>query len=151
MLAKITAGGTFGPKRLGGGKRDHVNEVMAAMGMGRAGAWGSAILLANYSDDPSAMELAVEMANRWAWLTWLKVGRKSQAVTAGQMKALAGLAVSLHCNPALGRATTVKGMAAHIGVNHHTFRVKYRKHFHRIMAEIQYREQEAITALKRHL
>ena len=151
MLARITAGTTLKPHTPGGGNNNHVNVVMAALGMGSAGLWGSSILLANYADDLEARKLAIELANRWAWLTWLKVGRPEQAVTTKQMKRLAYLAVKYHCNPAAYRQATIKNIAADVGVNHHTFRVKYRKHFHRIQAELQAREAQAIAAINFHL
>ncbi len=150
LLAKITAG-TPPPDGPGGGSIKTVNEVMAAMGMGKAGRLGSMILLANYCDDTDSRRWAEAHLVRWAWLTWLKVGDKAATVTAGQMTRLVSVAVGQHIDPEAGRRTSLKAVAELIGINHQTYAHKYLDHFKRVQAEIAYQESQAISALEARL
>ena len=150
MLARVTAGAPMNEGG-GGGSINTVNHVMAALGMGKAGRLGTLILLANYCDDDNCRIWAEQWLIRWAWIAWLKVGDPAATVTTGQMGRLVSVALGQHIDPEAGRRTGVKAMAQLVGVNHQTFRKKYRRHFHRIQAEISYHESGAIMALVTHL
>ena len=91
LLAKVTAGSPPGDG--GGGSIRTVNEVMAAMGMGKAGRIGSMILLANYCDDNDSRRWAEAHLVRWAWLTWLMVAPPDITTTTGQMARLVSVAL----------------------------------------------------------
>lgn len=150
MLARVTAGCPVkdeGPPST----TSNVNLVMGAMGMGKAGRFGSLVLLANYCDDEAARRWAEGWLARWAWVTWFKVGQGEFTVTTRQITDLAKLALTHHINPALARQTSIKKAAKLIRVNHQTYRLKYLKHYQRIRAEIAYHESQAIAALMKHL
>ncbi len=150
MLARVTAGA---PPRDGGGGGTviTVNLVMGAIGMGKAGRIGTLLLLANYCEDENARRWAEQWLTRWAWLTWLKVCDRGHTVTIGQMQRLVSVALGQYIDPEAGRRTGLKAMAELVGVNHQTYRKKYRAHFHRIQAEISYHESGAIAALMKSL
>lgn len=151
LLARVIPGTAFKQAAGAGGSIETVNLVMAAMGMGKAGREGTLILLANYCEDENARLWACQWLTRWAWLTWLKVGAPDTNVTTGQMQRLAAMALGQHIDPEAGRKTSLKAMAELVGVNHQTFRKKYRRHFHRMQAEIAYHESQAISALERKM
>jgi hypothetical protein len=150
LLAAVTAGKTMDrmPGGQGGG---NTMNVLAALGMSKASAWGVAIVLAKYTQDKRAEKEARLTTIRWAWLAWLRTAPADQSVTIHQVQALAELAVTHHLNPAKRRAATIRGMARKLGVHHQTFRAKFKRQYQAAFQELQYQEESAIRAMLRKL
>ena len=150
LLARVTAGAPQNMGTGGSGAIETVNKVMGALGMGRAGRPGTLILMANYCEDDSCRRWAEQWLVRYAWIGWLKTADPSVSVSTGQMARLVSVALGQHIDPEAGRRTGVKVMAKLIGMNHQTFRIKFRDHFQRIKVEITTQENMAIAALVEH-
>jgi len=152
LLAKATAGASMEPGTGGDTKGpNRAMDVLGALGMSGASAWGAMILLASYQDDDQAMGYVLNRATRFAWQTWLRTAQDSHTVTTKQIRLLAKMAVAHHMNPAGARRHNVLKRAKFLGVNHQTFQRKFRPHYQRLMAELQYQEEEAARKLLKRL
>lgn len=152
LLARATAGANHEPspsRSVKGGNA--ALDVMAALGLSRANHWGVMILLTSYQEDPQAKKEALARSIRFVWNTWLTTAPPHDTVTISQVKRLAGLGLYHHCNPAKGRKLTQTQKASWIGVNHKTFKHKFKPHLDRLLAELSYEEQEAIRKLSRRI